>query len=94
MLALTDSAAAVVRDLVAAEDAPEGGGLRITAEPAGEGEAELSMAVAEAPEEGDEVVEADGARVFLEREAASLLDDKTLDAHAHDDHVHFTIEEQ
>jgi iron-sulfur cluster assembly protein len=92
MLTLTESARDVVRDMVSAEDAPEGSGLRIAAEPTGEGEAALSLAVAESPADGDEVVEEDGARLFLEPQAASLLDDQVLDARVHDDHVHFTVE--
>jgi hypothetical protein len=38
--------------------------------------------------------EEQGARVFLEPEAASLLDDKVLDASVEQDHVAFTIAEQ
>jgi Fe-S cluster assembly iron-binding protein IscA len=94
VLTLTESARDVVRDMVSAGDAPEGSGLRIAAEPTGEGEAALSLAVAESPAEGDEVVEEDGARVFLEPQAASLLEDQVLDARLHEDHVHFTVEPQ
>jgi iron-sulfur cluster assembly protein len=43
------------------------------------------------PAEDDEVVEEQGARVFLEPEAASLLDDKVLDASVEQDQVAFTI---
>ena len=93
MLTLTESARDVVRDMVSAGDAPEGG-LRIAAEPTGEGEAGLSLAVAESPAAGDEVVDEDGARIFLEPQAASLLDDQVLDARVHEDHVHFTVEPQ
>ena len=94
MLTLTESAKDVVRDMVSAGTAPEGGGLRITAEPGDGGQGSLSLSVAAAPVEGDEVVDEDGTRVFLEPAAASLLDDKVLDAQRHEDHVHFTLEEQ
>jgi iron-sulfur cluster assembly protein len=40
--------------------------------------------VTEGPEEGDQVVESGGARVFLESGAATALDDKTLDAEIDD----------
>jgi Fe-S cluster assembly iron-binding protein IscA len=50
--------------------------------------------VAAAPAEGDQVVDEDGTRVFLEPAAASLLDDKVLDAEKHDDHFHFSLGEQ
>jgi iron-sulfur cluster assembly protein len=94
MLALTDSAKYAVRQMVEAQEAPEGSGLRIAAEPSEGGDAALSLELTTAPEEGDEVVEEDGARVFLDPAAASLLDDKLLDATEHDDHVHLTVQDQ
>jgi Fe-S cluster assembly iron-binding protein IscA len=90
MLTLTESAKDVVRDMLSAEDAPEGSGIRIAAEqsPGGDG---LSLALATEPAEGDAVVDEDGTRVFLEPRAASMLDDKVLDAERHEDHVHFSV---
>jgi Fe-S cluster assembly iron-binding protein IscA len=46
------------------------------------------------PAEDDEVIEEHGARVFLEPAAASLLDDKVLDANVEEDRVAFTIADQ
>ncbi|MGH3049119.1 MAG: hypothetical protein ACRDLK_03095 [Gaiellaceae bacterium] len=46
------------------------------------------------PIEGDEVVEEGGAKVFLDGLAATVLDDKTLDAEAHENHFHFSLGEQ
>jgi len=40
------------------------------------------------------VIEGEGALVFLEPEAASLLDDKVLDARVEQDQVAFTIADQ
>jgi Fe-S cluster assembly iron-binding protein IscA len=94
VLTLTESAKDVVREMVAGEDAPEGGGVRITTESVSENETSLALAVAEAPAAGDEVVDEDGVRVFLEPEAASLLEDQVLDAERHEDHVHFVVEPQ
>jgi Fe-S cluster assembly iron-binding protein IscA len=39
------------------------------------------------------VIEEQGARVFLEPEAASLLDDKVLDASVEHNQVAFTIDD-
>jgi Fe-S cluster assembly iron-binding protein IscA len=75
-------------------DAPEGSGLRITATEDADGERALSLEVAAAPAEGDQVVDEDGTRVFLEPTAASLLDDKVLDAQRHGDHSHFSLGDQ
>jgi hypothetical protein len=43
-------------------------------------QANFQLSVVRLPAEDDEVIEDQGARVFLEPEAASLLDDKILDA--------------
>ena len=76
MLALTDTARTVIRDLTSSDDVPEGSGLRIA--PTAAGELELSLATAPAP--GDEVIDADGARLFVESQTAELLADQVLDA--------------
>jgi iron-sulfur cluster assembly protein len=69
------------------------GSLRITAEEV-DGEVEISIDEAAEPVEGDETVERDGARVFLDAAAAEVLADQVLGVHAHDDHFHFTFDEQ
>jgi Fe-S cluster assembly iron-binding protein IscA len=69
------------------------GGLRITAEETEEG-VELQIDEASAPQEADEVVEREGARVYLDAMAAEVLADQVLGVHAHDDHFHFTFEDQ
>jgi iron-sulfur cluster assembly protein len=46
------------------------------------------------PAEDDEVIEEQGARVFLEPDAASLLGDKALDASVKENQVAFTIADQ
>ncbi|QUH02739.1 HesB/YadR/YfhF-family protein [Saccharopolyspora erythraea] len=79
MLAISESAAEVIKVVLAGGDSAEGSGLRIA--PAGDG---LQAAIAEAPQAGDQVVEESGVRVFLPEQAASLLDDKTLDAERDD----------
>ena len=80
------------------EDAVEplkgmGTALRITAQETDDG-VELQIDDATEPQEGDEVVERDGARVFLDSTAADVLTDQVLGVHAHDDHFHFTFDDQ
>jgi len=95
MLTLTDSARDVVQQMVEEQNAPQGSGLRIAAAaPTESREASLSLDLATEPSAGDTVVEDGGARVFLDEAAAALLDDKVLDASAHEDHVHLTVHEQ
>ncbi|MCW2639673.1 MAG: adhesin [Dactylosporangium sp.] len=77
MLALTDNATAVIRDLTVREEVPEGGGLRIAADQATR---QLMLTLEPQPHEADQVLDASGVRLFLSPEAAGLLDDKELDA--------------
>src|ERR687892_538944 len=94
VLVLTHDAAAVIRSIVEQADVPEQGGLRITAQPLGDQQAALELAVAEEPDAMDEVVEQEGAHVFLEPVVAQALSDKVLDASVEGDGVRFTIEDQ
>ncbi|HZQ15854.1 MAG TPA: hypothetical protein VFA82_03685 [Gaiellaceae bacterium] len=84
MLQIGDEALAVLTEI---------GPLRISAEEA-DGEVEVRVEDATAPVEGDEVVERDGARVFLDAVAAEVLADQILGVHAHGDHFHFTFDDQ
>ena len=94
LLALTDSAVQAVKDIVSSsEEVAETGGLRLVAERAGT-QANFQLSVVPLPAEADEVIDEQGARVFLETEAASLLDDKVLDASVEQDQVAFTIADQ
>ena len=54
----------------------------------------FQLSVVPVPAEDDEVIEEQGARVFLEPDAASFLDDKVLDARLEQDKVAFTIADQ
>jgi iron-sulfur cluster assembly protein len=94
LLALTETAVQAVKDIVSAsEQISETGGLRLVAEQAGM-QANVQLSVVSLPAEDDEVIEEQGARVFLEPGAASLLDDKILDANVEHNQVAFTIADQ
>jgi iron-sulfur cluster assembly protein len=94
LLALTDSAVEAVKNIVSSSDETfETSGLRVVAEPAGT-QTTFQLSVVPLPAEDDEVIEEQGARVFLEQEAASLLDDKVLDATVEQNQVAFTIADQ
>jgi iron-sulfur cluster assembly protein len=93
VLTLTENASTVVKTLVDQTGSTEDGGLRISQDavdsPA------LHVIPSESPQPGDQVVEEDGARVFLEETAADTLDDKILDAQVDDrGGVQFTIAPQ
>ena len=81
MLVLTEAAAEVVKSVTATPQAPDGAGIRIAStEPGAENAVPLQVTAELAPDENDQVIEAAGARVFLEPQAAAYLDDKVLDA--------------
>jgi iron-sulfur cluster assembly protein len=94
MLALTDSAKDALRQIVEDQQAPHGSGLRIAAESSNGSDGSLAFDLAAEPSAGDTIVEDGGARVFLDETAAAMLEDKVLDATAHEDHVHLTVEDQ
>lgn len=80
MLAMTEAAAEAITALTL-QQGQEDAGLRMAvSETAQDGAATLSLAVSEAPAEGDQVVGTEtGAKVFMETKAAEFLDDKVLD---------------
>ncbi|WP_370289492.1 HesB/IscA family protein [Nocardioides sp.] len=75
MLALTDNAATLVREMTDGPEVPDTAGLRITAAAGG-----FAVSATPRPEEGDRVVHQDGVVVYLDAEAADRLDEMTLDA--------------
>lgn len=77
MLTLTDNAVSAIRDLTAEQKVPEGAVLRIATDPSA---GALTLNLVQQPALGDQVVENAGAQVFLDSDAAQLLDDKVLDA--------------
>jgi iron-sulfur cluster assembly protein len=94
LLALTDSAVQAVKRIVSSSDeVPETSGLRMVAVQIGM-ETSVQFSVVPLPDEDDKVIEEQGARVFLEPEAASLLDDKVLDASVKQDKIAFALADQ
>jgi iron-sulfur cluster assembly protein len=75
MLTLTDNAATIVKSIA---EQPETAGLRITSD--GSPESAFGVSTASGPQADDQVVEQDGATVYLDPNAAQQLDDKILDA--------------
>lgn len=91
VLTMTDNAADVVKKIVDQNVADDQAGLRISQA------VDQSLALTPAPESepGDQVVEENGARVFLDEGAAAVLDDKVLDAKVEaDGSVQFAVGEQ
>ena len=76
MLTLTENASTIVKDISTQPGLPETAGLRITSDD----ETSFAIAAAEAAQPADQVVEQAGATLYLDEQAALLLDDKILDA--------------
>jgi len=86
MLVLTEAAAEVVKSVTSIGQTPSGAGLRIASTaPEPESPGGLQVTAATGPRENDKVIEAGGARVFLEPQAAVYLEDKVLDAQIDED---------
>ncbi|MEU5786852.1 iron-sulfur cluster biosynthesis family protein [Micromonospora purpureochromogenes] len=84
MLTMTDNAVMVIRDLALQQDVAQDGGLRIAADTdAGS----LTIELVPEPAQGDKVVDNQGARIFLDEDAAELLEDTSVDAVVDDEGV-------
>ncbi|WP_181774844.1 iron-sulfur cluster biosynthesis protein [Amycolatopsis pittospori] len=80
MLTVTEAAAEAITALTGQDGTQGGSGLRFAMHSLEGDSPQLAVSVAPQPENGDQVLGAeDGPKVFLEPDAAALLDDKVLD---------------
>lgn len=96
MLQLTSHATEAIEHILEGPEMPQGAGIRIApAPPATNSDSPspgvLEVTVASGPDTSDEVIDEEGARVFLEDTVAPFLDDKVLDAEVVDEGVRFTL---
>jgi iron-sulfur cluster assembly protein len=87
MLTLSPTAVEAVDSLLHGPEVPDDAGLRIGTA----GESELTLELAAAPAPGDQVIEEGGARVFVDSEAAPMLEDAQLDARRQGEQVAFGL---
>jgi iron-sulfur cluster assembly protein len=78
MLTLTENATDVVKTITQKTTESDAAGIRISQQEADP--AALGLTPVESPQPGDQILEADGARVFLDEAAASALNNEVLDA--------------
>jgi iron-sulfur cluster assembly protein len=92
MLTVTSDAIDAIKAIVG----PGEGGLRISAMPQSlNGNAPgLVLEPAPAPADEDEVIEAEGAQIYVEDGAMEMLEGKVLDAEDEGDGFHFSVIEQ
>lgn len=93
MLTLTREAARAIREL---SEAPEADGVRIHAGSRfSRGHApEIQVELAPGPDVEDTVLEAEGARLYVEPETLRTLDHKVLDADVDGEEPRFSVFEQ
>ena len=90
MLALTENVTEIVKQLE--QEVPAISGLRIAAEPDGQS---LSVSPADQAAPGDQVVEQDGATVYVDEAAAQMLDAMVLDGGVDEDgNIQFALGQQ
>jgi iron-sulfur cluster assembly protein len=95
VLTFTHEAAEAIDAVVhSAPDAPDNAGLRIARTVAPTGQEGLQLSVTDSPAPDDAVVEAEGTPVFLDSEAAAMLDDKVLDATVEADQIGFLLRDR
>ncbi len=88
MLHLTDNAKAAISGITSQSGLPETGGVRITLTPDAD---QVELSLSPEPESSDQVIDEDGARVFVEEAATPLLDQHTLDAEAGPEGIGFAL---
>ena len=79
MLQCTQTAARSLQELRRSQGIPDTYGVRVFAAKTPEGEAALAIGFADRPDEGDQVAEQHGTRVFVAQEIAEELDHVELD---------------
>ena len=87
MLTLSPTAVEAVDSLLHSREVPDDAGLRIDTA----GESQFTLEIAHEPAPGDQVIEEGGARVFVDPEAAPMLDNAKLDARVEGDQVAFGL---
>jgi Fe-S cluster assembly iron-binding protein IscA len=89
MLALTEDACHAIEGIL--EQSEPGAGIRIAPSSQDGPTGGLSMSVAPAPSQDDQVVENDNALLFVDSDASTFLDDKVLDATVSGAEVQFEV---
>ena len=95
MLTVTPAAAAAISSLLDSPEVPDGACVRLSQGLAPSGEAEIGLAVVTDTEESDAVVHTDGdVEVFVDADAAPVLEDKELDVEMEGERAFFSLHRQ
>ena len=91
MLTLTPVATQAIRQLTSQAEDPDASGIRISTGPDTPEGTALELSLVEEPQPEDEMVDEDGATVYLEPDVAGFLEDKVLDAQVDEGQVTFLL---
>lgn len=94
VLAISHEAAEVIKVIVTSSQVSEQGGIRVWVDSVDDTTAQLELGLADRPEPGDALIQEEGAKVFVDENAARFLDDKLLDARVEGEGVAFAILDQ
>jgi Fe-S cluster assembly iron-binding protein IscA len=79
MLTVTTAASDALESIVSARELPASGGVRLAYRPGSDGQPGLSLTIVAQPDPQDDVFDASAVALFLQPQAAALVDDKVLD---------------
>lgn len=88
MLTITGPAVEAIRLLTSKPGLAESSGLRIAHQDTA---GSLELTIKPGPDAGDEIIETEGARVFVEPTASAMLGSRTLSAEIKEDDVIFRL---
>lgn len=92
MLTVAPSAAEAITKLVASNGLPGDAGIRLSpVSSENSSGAGLEIAITDGPGPADQVIDQDGAHVFLAPEIADALEDRTLEATAQENRISFEL---
>lgn len=94
MLQVTEAAAAVVETMRQQAGAPEQAGVRIQLTQTDDGQEGIGLAFREEPEQGDEITEQSGIKVFVQQELTDTLSEATLDARTTEEGTELVVRQQ
>jgi iron-sulfur cluster assembly protein len=94
LLTITENAEHALDAVAAAENAPEGAGVRLSQGLGANGQPAVGLALVPGPQPGDAIVDSANTPVFLAADVAELLEDKILDAQMEGDQIAFSVAER
>jgi iron-sulfur cluster assembly protein len=94
VLAITSDAAEAIKRIISEAGYDETAGLRVGLNRLSDEKISLQLLAAQEPAKGDQVVDYEGVRLFIDPQAYTTLDDRILDAKISEAGIGFSMERQ